>query len=159
MQAALTQTGVRCVLRISRHTADSVKTHDLLRIENRLEISRRFAHSGLRTLLKFQDGSQSGVGFHSGLPIPTLEALRGGHLIRTLEAKIQYFPNGSISYRAYVSSVIKLLGAPQYFFYGFGVQYAGSRHRGGCPRAKQYAVMFCDSEFEILRDPPPFSIR
>ena len=71
MEAALTQSGVRCVLRISRHTADSVKTHDLLRIENRLEISRRFAHSGLRSVLKFQDGFQSGVGFHSGLPIPT----------------------------------------------------------------------------------------
>ena len=62
---------LRSVLRISRHTADSVKTHDLLRIENRLEISRRFAHSGLRTVLKVQDGSHSGVGFHSGLPIPT----------------------------------------------------------------------------------------
>ena len=71
MEAALTQSGVRCVLRISRHTADSVKTHDSLRIENRLEISRRFAHSGLRSVLKFQDGFQSGVGFHSGLPIPT----------------------------------------------------------------------------------------
>ena len=60
-----------CVLRISRHTADSVKTLDLLRIESFLEISRRFSHSGLRTVLKFQDGSHSGVGFHSGLPIPT----------------------------------------------------------------------------------------
>ena len=57
----------------------------------------------------------------------------------------RYFPNGPISHRAYVSSGIKFLGAPQKnsfpnFFYGVGVQYAVSRHRGGCPRAKQYAV-------------------
>ena len=56
----------------------------------------------------------------------------------------RYIPNGPTSHRAYVSSGIKLLGAPQKnsfsFFYDVGVQYAVSRHRGGCPRAKQYAV-------------------
>ena len=45
---------LRSVLRISRHTADSVKTHDLLRIENRLEISRRFPLRS-RTSLWFAD--------------------------------------------------------------------------------------------------------